>query len=62
MGMVKMEKKKIYRIIDSEYPDEIFYVLLTEAQATAIERFIGWAGLSADYSIEETSDIVPIEW
>lgn len=62
MGMVKMEKKKIYRIIDSEYPDEIFYVLLTEAQATAIERFIDWAGLSADYSIEETSDIVPIEW
>jgi hypothetical protein len=57
----KMEKKKIYRIIDSEYPEDVFYVLLTEAQATAIERFIIWAGLN-EYSIEENGEITPVEW
>lgn len=56
-----MEKKKIYRIFDCENPEDVFYVLLTEAQATAIERFIVWAGLD-EYSIEENGEIIPVEW
>lgn len=57
-----MEEKKIYRLISNEYPEEAFFVSLTEAQAKAIENFIKWAGITYDYSIKETGNITPVEW
>lgn len=57
-----MDKKKIYRIINNDYPEEAIYVLLTEAQAKAIENFIEWADITYDYSIKETGNIAPVEW
>lgn len=58
---LKMEEKKIYRIIDNENPEDVFYVLLTEAQVSAIENFIKWANLF-DFFIEKVDDIIPAEW
>lgn len=57
-----MEEKKIYRITDVDYPEDTVYVLLTEAQANAIEAFIEWADITYDYSIRETGNITPVEW
>ena len=56
-----MEKKKIYRIV-CEYTEAEVYVLLTEAQADAIKKFIVWGSITCDFTIEEVGDIVPIEW
>jgi hypothetical protein len=61
-GKIKMDEKKIYCIIDCDYSEEKVYVLLTKAQAKAIEAFIEWAGITYDYHIEEMEDIKPVEW
>lgn len=57
-----MEEKKIYRIINNDYPEEVVFVLLTKEQAKAIENFIEWADITYDYSIKEMEDIKPVEW
>lgn len=57
-----MEEKKIYCIINHDYPEEAVYVLLTEAQAKAIENFIEWAEITYDYSIKKANNITPVEW
>lgn len=56
-----MEEKKIYHIV-CEYTEADIYVLLTEAQAEAIKKFIVWGNITCDFSIEEVGNIVPTEW
>ena len=57
-----MNEKKMYRIINNDYPEEVVFVLLTKEQAKAIENFIEWADITYDYSIKEMEDVKPVEW
>jgi len=57
-----MEEKKIYRIVDNDYPEDAVYVLLTEAQVKTIENFLEWADIAYGYSIEKVDNITPVEW
>ena len=57
-----MEEKKVYRIVDNDFPDDVIFVMLTKSQVNAIEKFIEWANYSYNYTITEMSDIIPVEW
>ena len=57
-----MNEKKMYCIINNDYPEEKVYVLLTKEQVNAIEAFVEWADITYDYSVEEVGNIKPVEW